>query len=132
MADRVVIGKKEFLRRRTKSCRHNNMVYNTTNETVECGDCKEWISPFQALLVTIDYWQDKERELKWREDAIVQLEEKKLHLLAARAMEKKWRSRSTIPCCPHCHEGLFPKEMLRLNLVDKNTALERRKFKGKK
>lgn len=74
---------------------------------------------------------DKQDSIDRRLKEVQRLEASTVVLKAAKKVEKAWRSRSSVPTCPHCHEAIFPEDGFGGTQVNKKMAIERRKFKDK-
>lgn len=129
----IVIGESTFKKRlrQRNPCRHKQLIYDKELQTVHCEDCKEQISPFKALMLVVSGFEETESRLNYRESKVAEAESKTIRLKAAQSIERKWRSRSKVPACPHCHEGLFPEDILHAGSVNKEMAKEARRFKNK-
>lgn len=117
MSDKVVhIGDFTFKRKNThwlgsadpKSCKHRVVIIDDNGGTVTCERCEAHLSPIWALTMLTNEWQGSVARLaSWR-DEIKAESEKHIHLIAARKVEKAWRSRDMVPTCPHCRRGISP------------------------
>jgi len=94
-------------------CKHKHVCIDPDNETVECTDCGAAISPFYALNTLTSHWASLESEYKRRLAEASSIKEGKKLLKATQAVDKAWRSRKTLPTCPHCHRGISPDDWLR-------------------
>jgi hypothetical protein len=132
MSDGVVqIGEYIAKRKTSQYCQHRKILYDQQNQTTECADCKEQISPFVAFMCLVrqqdylhDYWRRRKQEVE-------ELEKRTIVLKAARKAEIAWRKRDWVPNCPHCAEPIFPGDGFGDHSSNKKRAIERRKFTGK-
>lgn len=98
--------------RRFEGCQHHHLEMDEVGETVMCLDCKKQVSAYWALEKLRGFWHDHSKKYK-RELAAAQEERGAvLHLTAAKKVEAAWRSKTTVPSCPHCRRGIFPHDNL--------------------
>lgn len=98
--------------RRHEGCQHHHLEMDEVGEIVMCLDCKSQVSAYWALEKLRRFWQDHAKKYK-RELAAAQEERGAvLHLTAAKKVEASWRSKTTVPSCPHCCRGIFPQDNL--------------------
>lgn len=97
-----------FSRRSHSSCPHARVVYDKAERRIWCRDCERDVEPFDAYTQLIEQYHRAYDELTTRQAQLVEAEAFQVRTLAAKAMDEAWRSRSTVPACPHCHQGLFP------------------------
>lgn len=134
MGDIIHIGEGKFEQIRQKYCRHNHLLYNVTEQTVQCKDCNRVINPFQAFMSLVRYWEDATAGLRRRQEEIAALERRVDAglLKATRNVDHAWRSKKMVPTCPHCHEAIFPEDGFGTSMTNKQMALEARRFKSRK
>ena len=109
-----------------KACRHIRVEQNDHGETVTCRDCGVQVSAYWALNALADFWKEHERKYSAAVRKLNEDKAAKLHLIAARVVEKAWRSHSMVPCCPHCGEGINAKDGFGETLVSKRIDEARR------
>ncbi len=98
--------------RRHEGCQHNRLEMDEVGQTVMCLDCNKQVSAYWALEKLRKFWGDDSKKYK-RELAAVQEERGAvLHLTAAKKVEAAWRSKTTLPSCPHCRRGISPHDGL--------------------
>lgn len=133
MAEIIDIGDSRFQRKRGQYCQHKHLEYSVENLTVECKDCQEIIGGFRAFLLTVAAWERDRDNLEARRKAVEELEVKsQIRLLKATAkVNEAWRRRNMVPCCPHCHEAIFPEDGFGDSLTNKQMEIEARRFKNK-
>ena len=98
--------------RRHEGCQHHHLEMDEVGQTVMCLDCKVQVSAYWALEKLRGFWHDHSKKYK-RELAAAQEERGAvLHLTAAKKVEAAWRSKTTLPSCPHCRRGIAPHDNL--------------------
>lgn len=95
-------------RRPVSVCTHRAMVYDPKERRVWCKDCEKDVDAFDAFTALVGQYHSAHRDLEDRLKRTRDAEKAGLHLLAAKVIEKEWRSRTRVPMCPHCNNGLFP------------------------
>ena len=93
---------------RTGDCQHRNLTIDLNGEIITCDDCQKQVTAMWAVCMFLDYWDRLMRDLENRRKTVEELESKTVVLKAAKAVERAWRQRSMVPCCPHCHRAIFP------------------------
>jgi len=98
-------------RRPHSTCRHRNLVYDTRERRVWCDDCESEVEPFDAFANLVEVYDGATKKLDRRKQEIANAEQHAVRSLAAKALDKVWRSRTRAPLCPHCNEALLPEDM---------------------
>lgn len=93
-------------------CRHINQTYDPVERRVWCNDCGDEIEAFDAYMVIVENYERASRSLEARRAEIAEAETKGLISRAAKAIDRVWRKRDSVPLCPHCGEGLLPEDIL--------------------
>lgn len=93
-----------------KDCKHLRLVICDHGGTVECEDCKKQIDPIWALQFLAYEWADKLAALNRKQQEMERVIAGNIHTKAALKVQDAWRSRSMVPCCPHCGRGIFPSD----------------------
>lgn len=97
-------------RRPHSACKHRQLHYDTAERRVWCADCETDVEAFDAFKLLVEYFHDATEKLEHRAREIRSAEEHSLISLAAKEIDKAWRSRKMVPACPHCKQGLFPED----------------------
>ncbi len=111
MADIIDFGELQLSRsgRRFGSiapgCEHKHLVLDENGHVVVCTDCKQQVSTWWALNKLVDQYERAQKGLQHRAAAVQEQIKENLHLIAAKRVEKVWRSKM-IPACPHCYRGI--------------------------
>ena len=117
-------------RRDKSSCGHYRMVYDEKERRVWCKDCECDVEGFDAFLLITTHFCNQTDKLKRREYDVEQAEKHNLINRAAKVIDKAWRKKRIVPCCPHCKEGLFPDDFKDgVTSMGKSYALEERRRK---
>lgn len=114
-------------------CKHYNLTFDDNGSIVTCDDCSMQVSPYWALQMMSDHYDQAMKALE-RARAVHKHElSGELHLIAAKKVEKAWRSRNMVPTCPHCSRGILPEDGLGGSLTRREFEVALRKNQpGKK
>lgn len=115
-----------------KECQHKRLTLEKIGDVVRCRDCETQVGAFWALGMLLDGFSRWSERIKYDARQLAEEKRKGVHLLAARAAEKAWRSKGRVPTCPHCSEAIFPEDRFGSSFVHKQIALARRAARGKK
>lgn len=96
-------------RRPVAKCKHRKLVYSTEERRVYCEDCNTTVDTFDAFLVLVESFDKQAKRAAAREEKIAAAERHNLISLAAKAVDKAWRS-SLMPLCPCCSKPLLPED----------------------
>ena len=95
----------------TAVCQHARTVVDQQAGTVTCRDCEVTLSAFWVLTkIALEENRCFERVRSLRAEAD-ELNNWVPFLRSMRSLERRWRGRSMLPACPHCHHGLWPEEL---------------------
>jgi len=97
-------------RRPRSSCKHLSLVFDEKERRVWCKDCEQEIEPFDAFKGLAEFFHAANAKLRDREEAVKEAEQFQLRSRAAKAVDKIWRTRTMVPCCPSCDKGLLPED----------------------
>ena len=109
-----------------EECPHHHMTLDDQGQYVKCDDCGVQLSPFWVLNRMLDQFGRAIAKLTRGENALREAREQGIHLTAARIVERAWRSRTMVPACPHCGEGIGPKDGFGSTCINK-AIYERRR-----
>jgi len=98
--------------RQREGCQHNSLEMDEIGQTVMCLDCKVQVSAYWALEKLRGFWRDHSKKYQRELSAVREERCAVLHLTAAKKVEAAWRSKTTVPSCPHCRRGIFPHDNL--------------------
>lgn len=119
-------GPKRSYDRNDKRCPHGQIELDDQGQIVRCTQCGETLSAYWALGMLAKVFNDEWEKLKMAQDRATAAREIQLHLVAAKSLEKVWRSRSMVPCCPHCDRGILAEDMLRPAQTRREFEIKRR------
>lgn len=127
MSDNVIeVGDFSVLRKNSKytrftekSCQHFSLEMDENGHVVNCLDCKKQVSAYFALELMLDSLKKSRREVASKKSELEQLKTENLHLVAAKKVEKVWRTRDMLPMCPHCGVGISKEDGLGDSCVNK-------------
>lgn len=112
MAENVVeLGDYRFTHKRRHrypkpECEHKSVELDDNGDVVMCLDCGKQVSAYYALRMLTEHWGDVQSRIAAKQARADGAQEKAIHLLAAREVERAWRDRRHVPVCPHCREGI--------------------------
>lgn len=107
-------------------CKHLHLTLDDHGDTVQCDDCKVFVSAYWALKLLTMQFQRQEQSLAARRAQLDAETADKRLLIATRKLDKAWRSRTMAPACPHCWRGIFPEDNLGGSQVNRDIELRRR------
>jgi len=117
---RVARGKTRVSR---QTCAHRHLVYDQAERRVYCTDCEQDVDAFDAFLQLV-YQQDSAwRKIRRAWSEVKEAQETTLISRAAKAMDRYWRARKTVPNCPHCNEALLPEDVTGNQLTSSSKEL---------
>ncbi|MBD8556314.1 hypothetical protein IFT84_17540 [Rhizobium sp. CFBP 8762] len=115
-------------RRPVSSCHHLRMNYDPRERRVWCKDCEQDVDPFDAFKGLVEHIGSARKSMEKRIQELREAETFQCRSVAAKNLDKAWRSRNRVPACPHCHQGLFPEDFSKsVNTLGRDYALARRK-----
>lgn len=97
-------------RRHSSSCPHRQLIYDGSERRIWCKDCEKDVEPFDAFEKIVAQLDRAHHALHRREQAVKEAETFNVRTLAAKSIDKAWRSTKMIPACPSCGMGLFPED----------------------
>lgn len=112
-------------RQYTAGCQHKRFTVDPNGDIVTCNDCDKQISSHFALLLLVDEWDRAQRKLADSRASHAAAMERTVVLRAAQRVQSAWRSRTMVPTCPHCGEGIFPEDGFGGSAINKEMALRR-------
>lgn len=111
----------------SKECKHRTITLNDNGQIVTCCDCGQQVSAYWMLKESSNLWKMLEDQLKRREDKLREDKEANLHRIASRRVDKIWRCKDLVPCCPHCGEGISTSDELGSVAINKRVDEARRR-----
>ena len=122
----VTIGKKYNDR-----CNHNRLLVDDSNRTIECGDCGAFIDPFSAFMIVMKKIDITYKRIAIKQELLNSAINENAGTIAAKLVEKSWRSKTMVPACPHCNNGILSSDNFGHTMISKKHELERRLFLSK-
>ena len=95
-------------RRERSGCNHASVSYDPSERRIWCRDCERDVDPFDAFCLLAENYSSVVDSLDARMERVKEAEGFVLRSIAAKKVDQAWRSRNSVPACPHCHQGLFP------------------------
>lgn len=95
-------------RRPYSGCNHLKLVYDGQERRIWCSDCEKNIEAFDAFELLVSRFSSATAELGRNRMELDEAILANIRSIAARNLDKAWRSRTMVPACPHCGSGLFP------------------------
>ena len=107
-------------------CEHKHVELDDNGDIVMCLDCGKQVSAYYALRMLTEHWGDVQNKIAAKQARADGAHGKAIHLLAARKVEEAWRSRTMVPFCPHCGEGISAADGFGSGLINKDIDNARR------
>ena len=132
MADIIQIGEWKLQHKHNHryvepgDCDHKHIELDARGDIVRCVKCGDQLSAFWALKMLSDEYNRALGKLQREREALEKAKEAETHLLAARKVEKVWRTRTMVPACPHCGAGILPEDGLGGSRINREIELRRR------
>lgn len=123
--------RREFLNENAK-CQHKNIQLDSQGDIALCLDCKIQVSAFWVCQRIIEQFDTAQNKIKAGRKALDEAKAKDISLLAAKRVERAWRSRTMLPTCPHCHRGISPNDGFGGSSTNKEFEKRRRLVEVKK
>lgn len=119
-------------RRAISSCKHNYMIYDSQERRVWCKDCEQEIDGFDAMLILIGQHQSAWQKIKKEREIVSEAIKFSLRRIATKEIDKVWRTKNMLPCCPSCNAGLLPEDFKNgvMSRVSREYEAKRRERQG--
>jgi hypothetical protein len=122
--------KRGLTRHSYTQCKHADLTYDEAQRRVFCNSCQSTISGFSAFLMLVERFDSAWKEIERRMEAAKAAETANLRRIVSKRLDEEWQKKDTVPCCPHCKEGLFPEDFMKANLASKALTIQKRKAKA--
>ena len=116
----------------SENCRHLNMEMSDDGYTVTCKDCNKQLSAYFVLEFMIDSIDSERMRVNQIEKKLKEERSAINYLRASKHMESIWRTRDTLPTCPHCKEGITAEDALKIGICSKSLHIQKMKNKESK
>jgi hypothetical protein len=113
--------------RKSDECGHIHLTLNDSGEIITCDDCSHQVSAYWAVRTIMEQWARQERKVAQARQQVQLDAAAIIHLKAAKLVERIWRSKNLVPCCPHCNKGIMPHDGLGSITVSKDIEIARRR-----
>lgn len=117
---------RQFASRPSADCKHKRLILDDEGCIVRCADCDVQLNAYWTLTFFLEHYEQALAKLSAREQRYTEEMQRDLHLIAAQRVERAWRSRTMVPACPHCGEGIDAKDNFGGTMINK-TLYERRR-----
>lgn len=118
-------------RRPKTSCRHRYVVYDQAERRVWCKDCESEVEPFDAFINVVEVWAAARDNHKRRERELAEAEAFNIISRASKVFDTVWRSKRSVPLCPHCHAAILPGDVVGgVSTASRQLVEQRRKNKN--
>ena len=97
-------------RRTFSTCPHRDLRFDSKERRIWCGDCESDIEPFDGFFILVESVDRVHKNIERRLREVKEAEQASLRSRAAKRIDEAWRSRTMVPGCPHCGQGLFPED----------------------
>ena len=118
-------------RRPISICAHRPLMYDPRERRIWCKDCETNVDPFDAFVLITENFYHAAVKI---ERGLAEVEEAKsfsIRSIAAKKIDKIFRSRNMVPACPNCSEGILPEDVARMGRISKEWVLAKRRQKPK-
>ncbi len=109
------------------ACQHRRVNMDTTDRVIRCIDCDAYLDAFTVLYRLRHAINRELQKIAQEKEKLAQLQNTSRHLIAAQRVEKAWKSKTTVPACPHCGEAILPSDNLGSQCVSKELAEQKAK-----
>lgn len=94
-------------------CAHERYTLDVEHGTVNCAECDAPVSAFFALKKIAFHESQAFIKLQSMKTEIAEISGRRSWLKAVQALNRMWRGKKMLPCCPHCNKGLFAEDLNR-------------------
>ncbi len=115
---------------RQDECFHEKTTISE-GEVIRCNDCEAQVSAYWVLCQILDSVREVRADLNERMESHNEEVAKSVVLRAALAVQSAWRSHRTVPCCPHCGEGISQSDGLGSRVMNREIDKVRKLLRTK-
>jgi hypothetical protein len=91
-------------------CTHERYILDVEHGTVNCAECDAPVSAFFALKKIAFRESQAFQKLHSMNAEIAAITARRSWLSAVKTLDRIWRGKKMLPCCPHCNRGLFAED----------------------
>ncbi|ALC13792.1 hypothetical protein [Sphingopyxis sp. 113P3] len=113
-------------RRPVSACRHRQLVYDGQERRIWCSDCETDVEAFDAFKQIVEQFDAAAKHAERMLNEAKEARAFSIISIAAKTIDKLWRSRKHVPTCPHCNAGIWPEDAARMGMVSKEWDRARR------
>ena len=88
-------------------CPSPKYVVDTQNHIIECEKCGAYVDPFAAMLALAKRHEELNAQLERMNKKRKEIAAYKPHLVVIKRLEREYRGRKMLPCCPHCKKPFY-------------------------
>ncbi len=88
-------------------CPSPKYVVDTQNHVIECEKCGAYVDPFAAMLALAKRHEELNAQLERMNRKRKEIATYKPHVIVIRELERQYRGRKMLPCCPHCKQAFY-------------------------
>lgn len=92
-------------------CLDKTFVVDPDNREVHCSKCGSKVDPFDAMYYLAANHEQLMDEVKRLLEQRREILNYKPWLLEVRELERRYRGKKMLPCCPHCGRGFYLNEL---------------------
>lgn len=93
------------------SCENRKFVLDTQNRRVICNSCGSIVDPYDAMYDLSQRAENMRSQVERLLEQRKQILDYKPYLLTIRSLEKRYRGKKSLPCCPRCDEPFYLEEL---------------------
>lgn len=118
-------------RRNNSTCSHKSLVYDLAERRIWCKDCEHDVEAFDAFKLIVENYDAALKTVASREAAVSEAARFQVRSRAAKKIDEAWRSKTMVPACPHCNNGLFPEDLANgFTMLGRDFAIARQRKSG--
>jgi hypothetical protein len=125
----LVERQRQHASRPATACKHKRVKLDDDGCIVRCADCDLQLAAYWMLTEFLEHYELALAKINARERRHAEALVRDIHLTAAQRVEKAWRSRTMVPCCPHCGEGIRATDGLGETMINRTIDDRRRAAK---
>ncbi|MGN7311501.1 hypothetical protein ACTHQ4_10385 [Alkalicoccobacillus gibsonii] len=92
-------------------CKQRKFIVDAKNRRVNCGSCGAVVDPYDAMYEMATKGERFQEQVQSLLDQRKQIMDYKPWLVVIKKLEKKYRGKKMLPCCPRCTEPFYLEEL---------------------